>query len=83
MGGLWRLKKRGSSNVLVIYFHTFQLKPLHTDDVNNETSCTSAGDRALSHTDDPGGDIDDPGGGFTNSTNDWGSFFSSCFMVAN
>ena len=45
---------------------TFQLKSLHTDDVNSiadETSCISAGDLALSHTDDPGGDIDDPGGG--------------------
>merc|ERR1712146_132688 len=42
---------------------TFQLKPPHTDDVNNETSCTLAN---LSHTDDPWGDIDDPGGGSTN-----------------
>ena len=33
---------------------TFQLKPPHTEDVNNETSCTSAGDLALSPTDDPG-----------------------------
>ena len=49
---------------------TFQLKPLHTDDVNNDASCTFA---ALSHTDDPGGDIDDPGG---DSTNDLGSFSS-------
>ena len=52
---------------------TFQLKPPHTDDVNNETSCTFAGDLTLCHTDDPGGDIDDPGGG---STNDGGSFSS-------
>ena len=53
---------------------TFKLKSLHTYDVNtiaDETSSISAGDHApLSHTDDPGGDIDDPGGG---STNDWGS----------
>ena len=35
--------------------------------VNNATSCTSAVDLALSHTDDPGGDIDDPGGGPTNA----------------
>ena len=50
------------------------LKSLHTDDVNflaDETSCISAGDVALSHTDDPGGGIGDPGGG---STNSWGSF---------
>ena len=46
------------------------LKPLHTDDANNDASCTLA---TLSHTDDPGGDIDDPGGG---STNDGGSFSS-------
>ena len=50
---------------------TFHLKPLHTDDANYDASCTLA---TLSHTDnDPGGDIDDPGGG---STNDWGSFSS-------
>ena len=41
--------------------------------VNNATSCTSAVDLALSHTDDPGGDVDDPGGG---SANDGGSFSS-------
>merc|ERR1712146_420658 len=46
----------------------FQLKPPHTDDVNNDASCTFAGDLTLSQPDDPGGDIDDPGGG---STNDW------------
>ena len=40
---------------------TFQLKPPHTDDANNEASCTFAGDLTLSHTDDPGVDIDDPG----------------------
>ena len=53
---------------------TFKLKSLHTNDVNisaDETCCISAGDLALSHTDDPGGDTDDPGGG---STNDWSSF---------
>ena len=50
---------------------TFQLKPPHTDDVNNDASCTFAGDLTLSQPDDPGGDIDDPGGG---STTDWGSF---------
>ena len=56
---------------------TFQLKLLHTDDVNTSadaTSCISARDVALSHTDDPGGDVDDPGGG---STNDWGSYFTT------
>ena len=53
---------------------TFHLKPLHTDDANNDASCTCNSTLAtLSHTDDPGGDIDDPGGG---STNDWGSFSS-------
>ena len=48
---------------------TFKLKSLYTDDSNiiaDETSCISAGDIALSHTDDPGGDTDDPGGGSTN-----------------
>ena len=49
---------------------TFHLKPLHTDDAKNDACCTLA---TLSHTDDPGGDIDDPGGG---STNDGGSFSS-------
>ena len=40
--------------------------------IADETSSISAGDYApRSHTDDPGGDIGDPGGG---STNDWSSF---------
>merc|ERR1711991_685931 len=39
---------------------TFHLEPLHTDDANNDSSCTLA---TLPRTDDPGGDIDDPGGG--------------------
>ena len=40
--------------------------------IADETSSISARDHApLSHTDDPGGDIDDSGGG---STNDWVSF---------
>ena len=47
---------------------TFKLKSLHTKDVNT----IAVGDLTpLSHTDDPGGDIDNPGDG---STNDWGSF---------
>ena len=41
---------------------------------SDETSCISVGDLALSHTDDPGGDIDDLGGG---STSDWVSFISN------
>ena len=46
----------------------FKLKLLHTDDVvstiADETSSISAyrGHTLLSHTDDPGGDIDEPGG---------------------
>ena len=62
---------------------TFRLKSHHTDGVStisDETSSISAGDYVPhSHTDDPGGDIDDPGGG---STNDW-DFFSNCTTSAS
>ena len=62
---------------------TFKLKLLHTGDFNNivdETSSISAGGHApQSHTDDPGGDIDDPGGG---STKVWSSV-SNCATSAS
>ena len=43
----------------------FQLNQLHTDDANNEASCTFA---TLSHTDDPGGGSTNDGGSFSSFT---------------
>ena len=58
---------------------TFHLKPLHTVDVNNDASCTLA---ILSHTDDPGGDIDYPGGGSTNEGGSFSSFTTSASALS-